>query len=314
MTVLPARTGLGPQHEGDNAWTARMRLHQSWYRASVLGLPFGTGPSKGDARLLGSMLDEHGAAAGANFIDPAVRLVYAQHSKQGVEAFRCERNMLSSQPMCFNLFGPLALDTALATRLMQAVLPDEIAVVEEVRIEFAPEPRQQYLDNRTSFDALVRYRTPDGHPAFLGIETKLTEPFTQRAGAKHHVYEALSRREDSIWRQSDWDRLADPRWRQLWQNHLLVEALRRHPAAPFGQRGLLVLVSHPSDERCARTSAAYSTTLVSSEETFVDLPVDALLPAWREAVSTDAERRWLFELTRRYLHLAGSEHLVPLCR
>lgn len=100
--------------------------------------------------------------------------------------------MLSSQPMCFNLFGPLVLDTSLATRLMRTVLPEEIDVVEEVRIEFAPEPRQQYLDNRTSFDALVRYRTPDGQQAFLGIETKLTEPFTQKeAGPKKHpAYEA----------------------------------------------------------------------------------------------------------------------------
>jgi hypothetical protein len=36
---------LGPQHGGDDSFTARMRLHQSWYRATVLGVDRGVGPS-----------------------------------------------------------------------------------------------------------------------------------------------------------------------------------------------------------------------------------------------------------------------------
>lgn len=84
----------------------------------------------------------------------------------------------------------------------------------------------------------------------------------------------LSRRDDSIWHPSDWDRLADARWRQLSQNHLLVEALRRHPSSPLGKRGLLGLVRHPADKRCVRIAADYRTTLVSPRDTFVDLPLD----------------------------------------
>lgn len=37
--------GLGPQYKGDNKLAARMRLHQSWYRAHVLQVPWGTGPT-----------------------------------------------------------------------------------------------------------------------------------------------------------------------------------------------------------------------------------------------------------------------------
>src|SRR4051794_10874570 len=33
------RTGIGPQNPGDDPWAARMRLHQSWWRAEVLQLP-----------------------------------------------------------------------------------------------------------------------------------------------------------------------------------------------------------------------------------------------------------------------------------
>jgi hypothetical protein len=30
------RMGIGPQTRGDDPWKARMRLHQSWWRAEVL--------------------------------------------------------------------------------------------------------------------------------------------------------------------------------------------------------------------------------------------------------------------------------------
>ncbi len=35
---------LGPQYPGDNRLAARMRFHQSWYRAQILQVPWGTGP------------------------------------------------------------------------------------------------------------------------------------------------------------------------------------------------------------------------------------------------------------------------------
>ncbi len=88
--------------------------------------------------------------------------------------------MLSSQPMCFNLFGPLVQDHALATQLARALWGEHIAQVTDVRIEWAPEPRQEYLDDNTSFDAFIEYRDTDGGLGFVAIETKLTEPFSQR--------------------------------------------------------------------------------------------------------------------------------------
>ena len=57
---------FGPQFRGDSAFTARMRLHQSWYRAAVLGVPW--------ARY-GNMLDEAAGMVGLNFLTlpPAAR-------------------------------------------------------------------------------------------------------------------------------------------------------------------------------------------------------------------------------------------------
>src|ERR1019366_6109374 len=78
-------------------------------------------------------------------------------SSDRVDPFRLMHNMLSSQPMCFNLFGPLAVDRDRAGRLLAALFPGEIARVHEVKIEYAPSPASEYLADRTSFDAFIDY-------------------------------------------------------------------------------------------------------------------------------------------------------------
>lgn len=40
----PPGPPIGPQYSGDNPFTARMRFHQSWYRAERRRLACGTGP------------------------------------------------------------------------------------------------------------------------------------------------------------------------------------------------------------------------------------------------------------------------------
>ncbi|HMK12683.1 MAG TPA: hypothetical protein VK461_13920, partial [Acidimicrobiales bacterium] len=111
--------------------------------------------------------------------------------------------MLSSQPMCFNLFGPLVADLDLATRCVGALLPGQVERVIDVRVEYAPAPADQYLGDRTSFDAFIAYARPGGDTAFLGIETKLTEPFSPGEHRKES-YRRLTECADSLWRPDAW--------------------------------------------------------------------------------------------------------------
>lgn len=50
---------LGPQYAGDNAFTAQMRLHQSWWRRDRLDVPAGTDQR---ANVYGNYLDADAAA------------------------------------------------------------------------------------------------------------------------------------------------------------------------------------------------------------------------------------------------------------
>jgi hypothetical protein len=160
-----------------------MRFHQSWYRANVLRVPFGTGPGPQHSGKFGNMLPREDGAKGLNFLTPDIFEVAKSRVKdeQGmVEEFRLFNNMLSSQPMCFNLFGPFVTSFNLATEVFKHLLPNEIEKVTDVKIEYSPEPKEEYLNDRTAFDAFVEFLRPDGRFGFVGIETKLTEPFSQK--------------------------------------------------------------------------------------------------------------------------------------
>jgi hypothetical protein len=285
-----------------------MRFHQSWWRAEVLRVPCGTGPTPTSTTPRGNMLPSEAAERGLNFLTPeafvAARARLAERTG-AVEGFRLLHNLLSSQALVFNLFGPLFLDMAVATRLLRALLPGEVDAVTRVILEYAPQPRADYLGDRTAFDAFIQYRRPEGTDAFWGIEVKLADTFSPTPYDTPR-YRALTTRPGSPWKSDAGPQLADGRWNQLWRDHLLVEALRTHPLAPHGHCGRLAVVHHPADPEAAATVQRYATFLVDPAAELLALPLDRLVETWAAAAASDAERCWLAALRRRYLDLGES--------
>ena len=208
-----------------------MRFHQSWYRRHVLGVPPGPNPAA-RGQLYGNMLRPEDGARGLNFLNEAIHQVAEARLGEGegaIEPGRLRNNLLSSQPMCFNLFAILSLDLDLASKLillLPGVQPD--IRVTAVRIEHAP-PKESHLDDRTAFDAWIEYEAPNRR-GFIGIETKLTEPFSQaeypftRTG-----YSRWLQKPGWWWRPGSETSFADQQYNQLWRNHLLAFAMLRRP-------------------------------------------------------------------------------------
>jgi hypothetical protein len=95
-----------------------MRFHQSWYRYHVLDLPAGL--SHGKERY-GNYLEPADGAGGFNFLSDDIFTVAKEREQRNagaVDADRLWRNLLSSQPMCFNLFAMLSRDLPLASKLV----------------------------------------------------------------------------------------------------------------------------------------------------------------------------------------------------
>jgi hypothetical protein len=298
---------LGPQRTSDSRFAARMRIHQSWYRAHVLGLPYGTGPTSAAGTPSGTMLTRDDGAAGRNFLTPEIARVARERVAQGggaVEPYRLFHNMLSSQPMCFNLFGPLAADYALAARLLAPLLPEGISEVTSVALEWAPDPASEYLDDGTAFDAYIEYRSKDGRLCALGIETKLTEPFSQREYDRD-AYRRWMGSPDSPWRADAERSVQIIAHNQLWRDHLLAVAMKGHAASQHAIARLLV-VRHPEDHDCERILSGYRKLLHDGDDSLLDLTLNRLIDGWAATTGEGPHSLWLREFRLRYLALERS--------
>jgi len=246
------------------------------------------------------MLTEQSAEAGLNFLTPAIFDLAKRRVAAGtgtVESFRLMHNMLGSQPMCFNLFGELALDHELAIRLVRVLWGGHITRITGVHIEWAPMPAAEYLHDRTAFDAFIEYETQDDRAGFIGIETKLSETFSPRRYDQPAYRRWMTL--DSPWRADANSKVAKRERNQLWRDHLLAWSLLRHPESKYAV-GELSVVYHPEDHRCRDTVAGYR-ALLRDETTFSSFDLAQVVSAWKPLAG-----QWLSQFEQRYLALESS--------
>jgi hypothetical protein len=168
---------------GDNTWQRQARLMQALWRERA-GLKAG----EHQGSRLGSRISraDGDPPTLSNFIsEPAKRQVLAAvdaapHTGAFLSRPRLWVDLLSSQPLCFNLFGPLAEEPDLATAALRLVWPQQITRVTDIRFEWSPgRGDARYTANRSAFDVFIGYEGPGGR-GFLGIEVKYHEDLTGR--------------------------------------------------------------------------------------------------------------------------------------
>ena len=287
--------------KSDTRWRARYRSLQSWYRETVLRVR----PGK-DSRAIvrGNMLPAEAVAKrpGLNFLTDAIA-VYARTRAEEVKAEggtldpdRLFRNMLSSMPLCFNLFGALRDYPDAAANALSATLDLDIRRVFNIVVEWAPDPGL-HVHDRTAFDAIIRYSTGDGRSAFLGIETKYTEPFSPKRYCSDRYVEVTDDPEAGF-RKDAWRRLQAPVTNQLWRNALLAHSLRRTSEY---DRGLVVVISCEGDSAAARAIAGLSAELHESASLLRFTTYEALINV---LISNPESSSWAQKFRRRYLDLS----------
>jgi hypothetical protein len=306
LLARPIDDFVGPQSGSDSQWAARMRLHQSWWRAFRLRVPFGCGPNAGSTTPYGNMLDDDGDIRGLNFVTDDARAAYHERFAGSHAGVRTRRNLLASQPMAFNLFGHLCSHLELASVLFSTVLGEPVKVTS---IEM--EKLSDALGDKTAFDAFVRYQRQNGSPGFVAVETKLTELFSQTAydWAKYLAH-PLYRTDAFV--TSDPAQLGDPKWSQLWRNHMLALAeSARNPE--LGTPSVLV-VHHSDDPQCQPNVAGYQ-RLLSARESVKAVDLARTLSVLGDGVVGDTEQEaWVADMRDRYVNLDLSAPLLNLPR
>ena len=184
----------------------------------------------------------------------------------------------------------------LGTVLARALWGTHIERVTAVRFEWAPVPPAEYLNDRTAFDALVEYESQDG-PGFVGIETKLSEPFSRK------VYDREAYRRwmtgDGPWRPGAYPRCTESALNQLWRDHLLAWSVLRHDGSKY-VRGSLAVLHHGEDHECAKAVNAYR-GLLRDAATFGSMALDEIVSAWRPFAP-----EWAARFEERYVSLSKS--------
>jgi len=215
----------------DNRFRACARLLQALWRERQ-NLPIGTYTDKGGRkRAIGSLISKTAADEGRNFLSPeiaeVVRLETAYQERGAlIDQARLYGNLLSSMPLCFNLFALLRNDLALAARILRAIIPAiDLKAVEHVWFEHSPGRQEPTLTgDRTAFDVAFVYERTDGKIGLIGVEMKYSESGNEPAPPELNPrYEELSRA-SGLYKDPDHAALRVNPSQQLFREHLLAQA------------------------------------------------------------------------------------------
>lgn len=272
-----------PRDPATTAWKRRARWSQAQWR-EARGFPVGAQPYGGgpDATPVGSRLElAFARESAANFVTPAAlaavrRRLATPEPYQTLNEDRLWADLLSSMPLCFNLFGPLAGDADVARCAIDTWWPD--APVGEVRVRFEHSPGRRdpaFLGNQSAFDVAFEIGVGDAR-GIVGVETKYHEHAVTEAPPKIAAlmrYEAVAESAGIFvdgWRE----RIIGTDLQQIWLDHLLVLAMLQHPSMKWTW-GRFVLV-YPSGNPSFPAVAARYAELLRDRSTFEARTIESL--------------------------------------
>jgi len=150
---------IGPQYNKGDQFKAAARLHQSRFRAAFLKVDFdeyGNRLNDDDGK---SLLNYY---EGLNVRD-TLRARYPEYSKTR------DADMLRSEHIPFNMFGPMVDDPELAKLLVAEAFGIKCRPPFAIQFEWAPKPRDNYLGDATAFDVYIKVSDESGRVIGIGV-------------------------------------------------------------------------------------------------------------------------------------------------
>ena len=272
----------------DGRFKQAARFLQALWREQQ-GLPMGCyRDGSGKPRKLGSVLTAKAGQLGGNFLDPEFlpivnrALIYREIGAV-YDLDRLRRNLLSSQPLAFNLFAPLALDYALATRICATLFPDCLAEVTQVAFEHSPgRGDRRHTGDGTAVDVVIRGRTPDGGRGLIAIEIKYSETAFEALPRFTGCFDVIAPRADLFRDPADPGLRANP-IQQLFRQHCLAATILEQDLADTVVLALVAPAHNHLVQAAARTYADHLLDHVRGRIPFVSLTLEQVLAALAEA-------------------------------
>lgn len=208
---------------------------------------------------------------------------------------RLFEDLLSSQPLCFNLFGPLKLDLGLATDVAKRLWPERVDRVTAVHFEFSPGRWDaRYLDNGTAADVLIEHTLPGAGRGVIAIEVKYHEDLRGKTNRMKPRYADIYCDSGAFIGDIP-AALARPPLQQILLDHLLALAMRETDRL---DSALFVLTAPAENAAVTHAIDCYGKLLdPSTTPTMQYLTLEDLV----SAVVLASSSRWITDFSVRYL-------------
>ena len=283
----------------------KARIMQSLWREQR-GLP----PGEHNGRPLGSRLLMPDAQTHLwNFLSDNIKDVVRREvlgpTRDRGKLIRTDRllaNLLSSQPLCFNLFGELKCDLGLATAAMRSLTEGRVHDVTSVEFEHSPGRRDpRYTGDNSAFDVFMTFATPSGRKGFVGIEVKYHENLLGKAARHKDRYDDIAAAMGCFAAGAATALKRQP-LQQVWRDHLLAGILRH---ADGFDDGLFMMLYPKGNPHCRAAVSEYRKCLVRSD-TFVGLTLEDLLAE----IGRHTGAPWVHRVYDRYVDFGKLDALL----
>ncbi len=294
-----ART-LHAQEDSDGSpFQRRARVLQALWREEQ-GFPCGEHRRGDTTRPLGSRLPMPWAQETlANFMTERTRAVVRQEVCDPLRSAgklygkpRIFNDLLSSQPLCFNLFAELRFDLRLASAVIADLTGGRFTKVRTIQFEHSPgrgDPR--YTGDRSAFDVFLECRTPSGGPGFIGVEVKYHEDLRGGAGEHHARYDEIAARMACFAPQASAALRSAP-LQQIWRDHLLAGVTRYVDS----YADALFVLLYPHDNGRVRDAVRAYEACLSDATSFAAWTLEDFLRCLRTSSGAD----WISRFQDRY--------------
>jgi len=213
---------------------------------------------------------------------------------------RIWNNLLSSQPLAFNLFGELKLNLELSTIVFQTLFPfRDIKKITSIEFEYSPGRKNpKYTNDSSAFDVFLTYENNANQNGLFGIEVKYAENLKDKAATHKEIYEQISEK-SGVFDLSNIQKLKEKPIQQIWRDHLLTLSLfitnNDYSIGDF-------IYLYPNDNKeCETGIQKYQETFNNNVDNyFIPLTIEKLT----KTIKTNCNEKWIIDFEDRYLNFS----------
>ena len=299
----------------------RIRIHQGWWRLSVLNEKAGKNPARPIESVCNTI--EEGEISGKNFLTENTFAVIQDTLKARtvdsigkIETKRLYNNLLSSQPLCFNFFAELQVNKDLGLAILQSLWSD-VTKLNRVLFEYCP--TENYTQDGSAFDVAFDVDFGD-KKGFIGLECKYTDSFSfkpsksdiyygDKGNKNYETYFKVFTDNKPTFKDDYFSYVLNADFNQLFRSQLMAEAMLQHKRYDIVKTGIFCF---QDDVGSIVSGTAFKNKLADGK--FKVITYSEFIANAQKLNLTWHQREWTMMLWARYCGLGLSESVYNQLR